>query len=227
MDDDFDDLLGTPAPAQVSDDHDDWLDDTDEASDDLYATAGKEFYKTLTATHVDRALKGCPPLWYAKLLGIGRTTVQRKLDHLTPRVIRNGTKLYNPREALPHLVQPADLKKHLMQMSPKDMPERLRKEFWTARKTELDVRQKSGDLWHTSDVHRVTGDLMRLLKDTVVLWTDTIDERTGLSAEHIGILDELCRKLLSDYADAVSQYIADNRTSSQIAELDEEGDDVP
>lgn len=211
--DEFDDLLGFSEP------------DADDLDDDLdYATGGNTFHRTLAVTRVDSVRKGAPAEWFAKLLDIGRTTVNRKIpDHIDPiHVSAKGTKYYRPSEVLPYLVQPNDLEKHLLKMNPKDLPERLRKEFWGARKLEQDVRLRSKDLWLTADVHRVFGDLMKIIKDTVMLWTDDIDAAVGLTSEQVSILDDLSRKLLSDYAAAVSQYVAQGVTHSQESELDED-----
>jgi hypothetical protein len=215
MDDDFDELLGGPsAPPE---------DAYDSESD--YALGGVKIKPSMTEAGALLVQRGATPGWFASILGIGRTTVNRKLADIAPkRVLGNGTKMYSVREALPYLVQPHDLKHHLARMNPKDLPERLRKEFWSARKLEQDVRVRSKDLWQTADVHRVLGDLMKLVKDTAMLWTDDIDEATGLTSEQVGILDALTRKLLSDFAGAVAQYVESGVTPSQESEFDE-GDD--
>ena len=211
MDDDFDDLLGFSEPEDFDDDLD-------------YATGGNSFHRTLAVTRVDSVRKGAPAEWFAKLLGIGRTTVRRKIPDSIDPIHRHakGTKYYRPAEVLPYLVQPRDLETHLLKMNPKDLPERLRKEFWGARKLEQDVRLRSKDLWLTADVHRVLGDLMKIIKDSVMLWTDDVDAAIGLTSEQVEMLDDLSRKLLSDYAAAVSQYVEQGVTRSQEAELDED-----
>ena len=88
------------------------------------------------------------------------------------------------------------------------------------------MRLRSKDLWQTADVHRVLGDLMKIIKDTVMLWTDDLDEAVGLTPQQIEILDNLARKLLADYAAAVAQYVEQGVTRSQESELDEEFDDA-
>jgi len=220
MDDEFDDLLGSP------DDEDD-LDLTDGTELD-FASGGRKFHRSLAVTRVDSVRKGAPAEWFAKLLGIGRTTVNRRIDGVVdPKHVNTyGTKYYDPREALPYLVQPHDLKNHLMKMNPRDLPERLRKEFWGARKLEQEVRLRAGDLYLAADVHRSYGDLMKLVKDTVMLWTDDLDEAVGLTSQQVELLDDLCRKLLTDFAGAVEQYISQGNTRSQESELDEDFDDA-
>ena len=214
-DDEFDDILGSSEP------EDDGLDDELD-----FASGGNQFHRTLAVTRVDSVRKGAPAEWFAKLLGIGRTTVNRKIpETIDPiHVSAKGTKYYRPADVLPYLVQPNDLKTHLLKMNPKDLPERLRKEFWLSRKYEQDARLRARDLYHATDVHRSYGDLMKLIKDTVTLWTDDIDEAVGLTSEQVGILDDLCRKLLSDFAGAVAQYTKQGVTSDQEVEFDEDAD---
>lgn len=223
-DEDLDELLGGSAS-----DDDDFEDDQTEIGDELdFATGGKTFHRTLAVTRADSVRKGAPAEWFAKVLGIGRTTVNRKLDGVVDPIHVNakGTKYFRPSEAFPYLVQPHDLKTHLLKMNPRDLPERLRKEFWGARKLEQEVRLRAGDLYLAPDVHRSYGDLMKLVKDTVMLWTDDLDEAVGLTAEQVEILDTLARKLLTDFAGAVEQYISQGNTRSQESELDEDFDDA-
>lgn len=211
--DDFDDLLGgsTPEPDEEP---------------LTYAQGRKRVNESMTIQGSELVMRGVTEGWLATVLGIGRTTVRRKLEGVEPKkVLGNNTKLYDVRECLPYLVPPHDLKQHLMRMNPKDLPERLRKEFWSSRKAEQDVRLRSKDLWLSADVHRVLGDLMKLIKDSVTLWTDTIDESVGLSSEQVDVLDDLARKLLTDFAGAVGQYIENGVTPSQEVEFEEDDDE--
>lgn len=224
MDDDLDDLLGTPAPRL--DDFDDDLPEI-EGDDDLggpesRASGGSRLKQSLTEKGAGLALKGAPPGWFAAILGIGRTTVQRKIGHLPARVVGNGTRLYDVREALPFLVQPHDLKKHLMQMNPRDLPERLRKEFWGARKLEQQVRREAGELWHHADISKAFGDVLKLIKDTAILWTDTVHEAKGLTPEQVDLLDDLVRDLLQQVGDKIDQYASGDVTLSHESEYDDE-----
>jgi hypothetical protein len=134
-------------------------------------------------------------------------------------------KLYDVRTTMPYLVLPHDLKNILARMSPKDLPERLRKDYWTARKAEQSVRETARDLWRSDDVHRALGDIAKLVKDTVTLWTDDIDESVGLSAEQIEVLDRLSRDLLLKINQSVMQYVQNGVTRSQEIEFDE-GEDA-
>lgn len=210
MTDDFDDILGGSAPAPVKDTL-------------PFASGGKDFRRSMSAVGASRALKGAPAGWYSALLGISVATVKRKLEGvIDPKhVSADRTKYYDPREALPYLIVPHDLKRQLALMNPKDLPERLRKDYWTARRAEQDVRERARDLWRSDDVHKVLGDLMKLIKNTVTLWTDDIDEAVGLNTEQVEILDNLIRALLASIGESIEEYAAKGVTPSQEIEFDD------
>jgi hypothetical protein len=227
MDDDIDDLLGGP-----QEDEDDLLGASEfaEIEDDEdglpVAIGGARASKSLSLAGANLVQRGVTAGWFASVLGIGRTTVNRKLADVTPkRTAPNGMKLYDVRTTMPYLVLPHDLKNILARMSPKDLPERLRKDYWTARKAEQSVRETARDLWRSDDVHRALGDIAKLVKDTVTLWTDDIDESVGLSAEQIEVLDRLSRDLLLKINQSVMQYVQNGVTRSQEIEFDE-GEDA-
>lgn len=221
MDDDFDDLLGSTVEEE------DELELSDVDDDLPFASAGRDYKRSMSEAGAERALKGAPPAWFARLLGIGRTTVQRKLADVDPKhVSAKGTKYYDPREALPYLVHPHDLKKHLALMNPRDLPERLRKDYWMARKAEQDVRERANDLWRSADVHKALAEIMKIVKDTITLWTDSVNEASGLSTEQVDILDNLSRRLLSDLHESVLQYTMNKITRSQEEEFGESDDEA-
>lgn len=221
FDDDLDDLLGSPEAVEY-----DLPELDDEDLLDSHVKGGKSAAKTLTQKGAATALKGASVGWFASVLRLGRTTVQRKLDSIAPvGITSSGAKLYDVREAMPYLVQPHDLRRHLSAMNPRDLPERLRKEFWGARKLEQQVRKEAGDLWSSADVHRAFGDVLRLIKDTAILWTDEIDETAGLTSEQVEILDNLVRALLASIGEKVEQYAKDGMTLSHESEYDDEDED--
>jgi hypothetical protein len=217
MDDD-DDLLGT-------------LDDFDyiEEDDDSLpgAKGGSMAKKSMVEAGTHLVQRGVTVGWLASVLGIGRTTVQRKLADVAPkRIYGNNTKLYDVRSALPLFILPHDIKGIIARMNPKDLPERLRKDYWTARKAEQAVRETARDLWRSDDVHRALGDIAKLVKDTITLWTDDVDEAVGLTSEQVEVLDRLSRDLLTKINHSVLEYVENGVTRSQEEEFDDEEDDA-
>lgn len=216
MEDDDDDLLGTLSDFEL-------IDEDDEEPE--YAEGGRAARKSLTVVGATTVQRGVTPGWIASVLGIGRTTVNRKLADVNPkRVTPSGSKYYDVRQVLPYFILPHDIKGILARMSPKDLPERLRKDYWTARKAEQAVRETAKDLWRSDDVHRALGDIAKLVKDTITLWTDDVDEAVGLTAEQVEVLDRLSRDLLLKINHSVLEYVEKGVTRPQESEFDEEDD---
>jgi hypothetical protein len=217
--DDLDDLLGTE-PNDLE-----FFDIEDDDTGLPHAQGGGRASKSLSVAGANLVQRGVTSGWFASVLGISRATVARKLADVTPRrTLQNGAKLYDVRECLPYFILPHDIKAILGRMNPKDLPERLRKDYWTARKAEQAVRETARDLWRSDDVHRALGDIAKLVKDTITLWTDDVDEGSGLSSEQVEILDRLTRDLLTKINHAVLHYVESGVTRSQEAEFDEVDD---
>ena len=104
------------------------------------------------------------------------------------------------------------------------LPESLRSEYWSARIKEQKARLNAEGLWRTEDVQQQFGEIFKMFKETVTLWTDTLDETTGLSSEQVGIVDDLARNLLNEVDAAIKTYVKQGRTRSQVQEFDEDGD---
>lgn len=210
MDDDIDDLLGSSEPeVEIETEH---------------ARGGVSTRESLTERGASLALRGVTPGWFAAILGIGRTTVNRKISHIAPKATgTNNAKLYDVRECLPYLVQPHDLKRHLMRMDPKDLPERLRKEFWSARIAEQRARQNAKDLWRSEAVLALYGEFFKTVKDTAILWADQIHKEAALSDEQFEALDRHVTDLLTLIGDNVKELMSGREsTFSQEDEFTEE-----
>lgn len=217
MDDDFDDLLGFSRA-------DDESDEVERRSH--YAQGGEQAKLSMTEAGAMLVQRGATPGWFAAVLGIGRTTVNRKLSAIAPkRTFRNNTKLYDVQECLPYLVQPHDLKRHLMRMNPKDLPENLKREFWSARKLEQSVRKDAGELWPSEDVIAVFGELFKLIKNKATLWVDTVSQSDTLSNEQDATLRDCVDDLMSQIHGMVLKLESAQSTPSQLAAFGDDEDD--
>lgn len=205
---DFDDLLGS------------------EDEDLPVAGHGRDFSMKMNTVHMV-ANHGVTIPWLVQAFSIPRNRVERMLTGCpVERLQKNGGKIYDFATAAAYLVKPrVNIREYLESLEPKDMPERLRSEYWRARMLEQKARKEAGTLWRDEDVQEAFGEIFKLIKDTAILWTDTLDETTGLTDEQVGIVDNLVHQMLSQIGDTVANYARTKRTASQLAELDE-GDDV-
>lgn len=209
--DPFADLLGT-APPTLEDEIDP-------------APHGRHFSFKLADVH--EVNRGVTIPWLCQAFKMHRTTVESKLAGCPVlRTGRNGSKVYDLRNAASYLVDPRlDIAEYMRSLEPKDLPEQLRSEYWSSRLKEQKARQNAGDLWLTEDVQAAFGDIFKLIKDTAILWTDSIDETHGLTDDQRSTIDDLVRELLFQIGEAVAGYTRGKRTPSQAAELGD-GEDV-
>ncbi|MDO5646314.1 DUF1441 family protein, partial [Paracoccus sp. (in: a-proteobacteria)] len=193
-----------------------------------YAEGKRRVNESMTHEGTAMVLRGVTAGWLAAVLGMGPTTVRRKLDGVPPkRVLGNGTHLFDIRTVLPYLVPPHDIKQHLMRMNPKDLPERLRKEFWSARIAEQKARQNAKDLWRSEDVIAVTGDIFKTIKETAILWADKLHKDAPLTDDQFEALDRHVAELLSLIGDNVDALMSGRKTLSQEVEFTADDDAIP
>lgn len=212
MDGMFDDLLG------------------DEPSEEDTAPAldsGRGIEKFFKTSHVHELQRGVTINWLMQAFRMNRRQILHRLaDCPVLRAGQNGTKVFDFKTACAYIVDPkVNVKKYIENLDPKELPEALRSEYWSARIKEQKARLNAEGLWRTEDVQTAFGEVFKLFKETVTLWADTLDETTGLSHEQVEIIDGLARSLLNEVDAAISNYAKEGRTRSQIQEFDE-GDDV-
>jgi len=211
MDGMFDDLLGN---------------EPDEENSAPPLDSGRGFEKYLKTSHVHELQRGVTINWLMQAFGMNRRQVLSRLANCPVlRAGQNGTKVFDFRIACQYLVDPKiNVKKYIDNLDPKELPENLRSEYWSARIKEQKARLNAEGLWLTQDVQAAFAEVFKMVKETVTLWTDTVDESTGLTAEQVEIVDRLGRALLNDIDQTVQTYTKQGRTRSQIQEFDEVDD---
>lgn len=194
--------------------------------DDDGASYGRKFSLDNTKAHeIDR---GVSIPWLCQAFRIPRSRAEKKLIGAPVlRASSRGSKVYDLSVAASYLIEPRyDIAAYLAELSPKDLPENLRSEYWSARLKEQKARLIARDLWHSEDVQRAFGEVFKLIKDKVTLWTDELDESRGLTSDQITVLDDYARELLASIGDAILAHTRKSRTPSQEAEFDEDDFDV-
>lgn len=189
--------------------------------------SGRGFEKYLKTSYVHELQRGVTINWLMQAFGMNRRQVLNRLaDCPVLRAGQNGTKVFDFRVACAYLIDPrVNVKKYIENLDPKELPENLRSEYWSARIKEQKARLNAEGLWLTQDVQAAFADVFKMVKETVTLWTDTVDESTGLTSEQVEIVDRLGRALLNEIDATVKTYTTRHKTRSQVQEFDE-ADDV-
>lgn len=129
--------------------------------------------------------------------GIDHRILVEKLHGVPATGSRNGTETWTILAAAPYLIKPVgDIESYLKKMQPNDLPKALSKEFWSAIKTRQEVEKASGDLWPTERVVGVIGSLMKLMKMSVRLLTDSVDSQAELSEPQRRVVKQMGDSML-------------------------------
>lgn len=198
----FDDLLGNPKKQNYGD------------GSDL----------NLKVNQVHGLERGITVTWLSKFLRMPRSQVVERLkDCPVIATVQNGGNLYDGPTAMRYLVEPkTDVDAYLQTIKADRLPEKLRETYWNAKIKEAKFRALAGELWPTQSVLDVFSETFKTIKNTTLLWADTIEEQHGLTDEQRALVVTLVDRLLDDiYATLVSN-VNDNTTESFLATLDTE-----
>lgn len=149
-----------------------------------------------------------------------------KLQPCQPSGRRNGHATWKINDVAPYLVKPLyDVEAYIKRMSHTDLPKHLTKEFWAGLKSKQDYELKAGDLWPTAKVVQEVGDLMKLVKMSVLLMSDTVERSTELSEKQRNILKSLTDGMLQELHRAVMEKFShegDSNGNTQVSTEDED-----
>lgn len=171
-------------------------------------------------------MSGVSARWLQMVFGVERNTVSRALQGIKPIRMAGHTAYYAVKDVAPYLVAPKmRIEEYLETISPDKLPEHLRETYWNVQAKSQKVRVAAGDLWRTEDVIEVLGEIFKHIKNTILLWTDTVEEQVGLSDDQRHIILRLSDDLQQEIYRTVVQRASESKTRSQLKELDGEIED--
>lgn len=158
---------------------------------------------------------------------MSREEVRKKLSACPPiRYDANNRPLYDLREAASYLVKPKiDLNSYVKTIKPKQLPNELQTEYWSARLKQQNWEMKAGKLWRTEDVVDLFGELFKSIKQSCQLFPDTIERETGITDHQRKRLTELVDALQQEIYQSVVDLSKKRNTPSSIAYRDSEEED--
>jgi len=211
MDDTFDELLGEP--------------EDDDLDLDDYARGGGKANDTKSINNARKVQRGVTESWLAMAFRVPRTTVRRKIESndIVPKEIvgPNKTKFYDIRDVAPHLIKLPNIEQYLAKMSYKDLPHQLTKAYWAGRREQLKVQEEEGDLWRSTDVISLFGDLFRMTKNQTRQWQSKIEKAEKMSNAQVEELRSLSDELLASFYRIYESLERGQSTPSLLAAEDE------
>lgn len=116
----------------------------------------------------------------------------RIAGRVTPVEVEGRNPRYRVRDVAPYLVNPVfDVEEFLRNMTPAKLPPALQDAFWKAQKNRQDFEEEKGDLWRTSRVVEVMGDVFKSIRMSVMMLTDTVERSSELTPKQRAIIIEV------------------------------------
>lgn len=183
-----------------------------------------------TGLHKRRAeiASGLPVTELAKIFRTSILNVRRKLADVKPIGERAGDPVYDIAEAAEWLVKPkVDLAAYIKTLRPADVPVALQKQFWDAQLGRQKFEEQAGHSWRTEKVQEAIGDVLKVVRQKVRLFTDTVDRESTLTEEQRAIVTRLSDELLEDMYKGVLEHFQDYDDTNERDDIYENGPPQP
>lgn len=183
-----------------------------------------------TGFHKRRAeiASGLPVTELAKIFRTNVLNVRRKLAAVKPIGDRMGDPVYDIADAAEWLVKPkVDIAEYIKALRPGDVPVALQKQFWDAQLGRQKFDEQAGHSWRTEKVQTAFGDVFKIVRQKVRLFTDTVDRESTLSEEQRAIITRLADELLEGAYRSVLEHFEDYDATGERDDIYENGPPQP
>lgn len=144
-----------------------------------------------------------------------------KLHGVQPVGRRGNADIYSIPEVAPKLVRPDyDIEAYIKKMNHTDLPKMLSKEYWAGQRSRQEYMLKAGDLWETAKVIENVGELVKLIRMSMLLLVDAVERQVELTPRQREIIKELADGTLRDLHKTVVEKFGDRDAAEE--EVDEE-----
>ncbi len=167
-------------------------------------------------------LRGVTISWLANVFRMDYNTCKKKLVNCPELGKGKGNApIFDLPQAAAFLVKPkVDINAFVRSLRPADLPPYLQSEFWEAQNKRQKWEENAGELWRTEKVVEVFGETFKLMKDTMNLWVDALERKSGITGDQ--------RKMLTSEVDALQDELhkrlvdmqVQKKTKPSLSELD-------
>lgn len=161
------------------------------------------------------------------LFGMDNRNVAAKIADLAPCGRRHGHPIYLIKEAAERLVdvqldleQAEHVAAYVRKLNPQNMPKALSKEFWSAMKTRQEYEENAADLWRTEKVIETFSDLVKSVRDPLILAKDQISNEMELTDRQHQIIDSIVDGILESLHDAVVKQFGARAAAPSVDDED-------
>lgn len=183
----------------------------------------KEFDRNNAGAHAIK--RGVTINWLSQAFSLRRATVTSKLAGAPiMKTGPRGAAVYDFAAVARYLIPPREneIADYIKNLDPKDMPERLRRAYWSARREEQKAREEAGDLWRSNDVLNLFSELFTLIKANTTLWANRVAKETELTMDQRKLIDAEAKSLMNDIAEMVVKLQDGSLTPSQLSDFEDD-----
>lgn len=157
---------------------------------------------------------GIPDL--AQMMGMGQQDVKAGLQFVKPlRGVQIRTAVYPLWEALAAFrsleeagITDELLEQQIMRMKSTQLPVGLQAEFWSAQKKKVEYQEAVGQLWRTPQVQHAIADLLKIVRTSMGLMVDNIDQQTALTPRQRELIKGVGDSVMAELRDKVMEHFA-------------------
>jgi hypothetical protein len=170
-----------------------------------------------TEFQVNFIYDGVPATTLGEIFGLDHKDVVRRLSGRVQPIPNSKDKYvrYRIRDAAPYLcemqVNPEEMLERLKKLSPAKWPSALQDAFWKAQLSRQKYHKERGELWSTTRVFEVISSAFKVIRLTILMFVDTVEQRTQLTDEQRRIITELGDGLLATLEKTLRDEFADHK----------------
>lgn len=159
----------------------------------------------------------------ADLFSLTPKAVQKRIAGKVQSVSEDrGSPLFPVAECAKYLaaVDESKIEEALANITPQKLPPALQDTFWKAQLARQKFLEQRGDLWNTAKVFEVITEILKELRQGILIFEDTIESETALTEAQRQII----RKMSDSLLNSLNKRLEDN-FSLYAADPDENGPD--
>lgn len=173
----------------------------------------------------DSAMGGVTVSFLSQVFRMDPAAVKRRLTNcpILESRARGTTQtqhLYDLATAAKYLVEvEVDPKVLISKLKKEDLPPAISTAYWDALLKKQKFEENAGDLWRTTKVWGVLGEMFQTMKFSIQLWAETVERETGLTEEQREIIYRLSDGLQQDLYDRLVAQAREKVTGSHLDEI--------
>lgn len=155
----------------------------------------------------------------SELFGIDRKEVRHRISSVSPHGKRGQSEVWRVRDVAPKLIKlddsMTDLVSQVLATHHTDLPKMLSKEYWYGQNQRIRFLREINELWDTSYVVTLCGDVFKTLRLSLMLSADTVEREAGLTVKQRDIIGNLIHQALFEAREKLVVSLIETRKDSR------------